>query len=60
MKHLMHSLFGLLLVAALAGCSSKGGTTDGELAAVTIAAPQPGRAAVDGRGRCGHVPGDVD
>jgi peptidoglycan-associated lipoprotein len=34
MKHLMHSLFGLLLVAALAGCSSKGGTTDGELAAV--------------------------
>ena len=33
MKHLMHSLFGLLLVAALAGCSSKGGTTDGELAA---------------------------
>lgn len=34
MKHLMHSLFGLLLVTALAGCSSKGGTTDGEQAAV--------------------------
>ena len=34
MRHLMHSLFGLLLVAVLAGCSSKGGTTDGEMAAV--------------------------
>jgi peptidoglycan-associated lipoprotein len=34
MKYLMHSLFGLLLVTALAGCSSKGGTTDSELAAV--------------------------
>jgi peptidoglycan-associated lipoprotein len=30
----MHSLFGLLLVAVLAGCSSKGGTKDDDMAAV--------------------------
>lgn len=34
MRHLMHSLFGLLLVAVLAGCSSKGGTKDDDMAAV--------------------------
>ncbi len=34
MRYSMHSLIGLLLVAVLAGCSSKGGTTDGEMAAV--------------------------
>jgi peptidoglycan-associated lipoprotein len=39
MKHLMHSLFGLALVAVLAGCTSKGGTTD-----------EGGMAAVDERG----------
>jgi peptidoglycan-associated lipoprotein len=30
----MHSLLGLLLVAVLAGCSSKGGTKDDDMAAV--------------------------
>ena len=35
MRYLMHSLFGLLLVAVLAGCSSTGGTKDeGDMAAV--------------------------
>ena len=43
----MHSLFGLLLVAVLAGCSSKGGTTDeGEMAAVDDRGTATGEGAV--------------
>ena len=56
MKHLMHSLFGLLLVAALAGCSSKGGTTDGELAAVddrSMSAGEEGGAVATGAAGAG-------
>jgi peptidoglycan-associated lipoprotein len=60
MKYLMHSLFGLLLVAALAGCSSKGGTTDGELAAVddrSMSAGEEGGAVATGAAGAGTFQG---
>ena len=47
MRHLIHSLFGLLLLAILAGCSSKGGTTDeGDMAAVDDRGMAAGEGAV--------------
>lgn len=47
MRYSMHSLFGLLLVAVLAGCSSKGGTTEeGDMAAVDERGTVAGEGAV--------------
>lgn len=47
MRYSMHSLFGLLLVAVLAGCSSKGGTTqEGDMATVDDRGTAAGEGAV--------------